>query len=576
MYYGIIDLLKLIGSLVLFLYGMKLMSESLQKVAGDRMRSILAAMTSNKFRGILTGFLITSIIQSSSATTVMLVSFVNAGLINLLQSIGVIMGANIGTTVTAWIISVLGFKVSMGELVLPLMGIALPLIFSKNRQRSNWGAVIIGFALIFIGLNFLQDSTPDVNGNPEILQFLSRYAEMGYGSVLIFLLVGTLLTVVIQSSSAVMALTLVMCSKGWLSFEVAAAMVLGENIGTTITANLAALIANTSAKRTARAHLIFNVFGVILILFFFYPFLNFVNWAAVELGFNSPLGKGGQTPQETADAVPIALSIYHTSFNMLLTFLLVWFVKHLAAIVTWMVPQKEDDEEFRLKYISTGMLSTNELSILQAQKESQVYAIRIRKMFDCTEELIQGSKTRKMDKLLQKIRKYEDISDRMEEEITSYLTRMGEASLSDAGSAQISRILYAINKIESIGDSCHMIARTVERQMDKKIQLTPEMNENFNNLFALCKYQLDAMAGYLDLDGQGVPFEEVRQNHQKLEKMISKFQAEHFKNLKKGLYKCKDGIIYTDIYSELGNIANLAFEINSQLQGAALVQEAVS
>lgn len=288
MEYGIFEILTLLGSLGIFLFGMKLMSESLQKVAGEKMRGILAAMTSTRLKGIFTGFLITAVIQSSSATTVMLVSFVNAGLISLVESIGVIMGANIGTTVTAWLISILGFKVDMSTLVIPLIGVGFPLLFSKNAKRKSWGELVVGFALIFIGLQYLKDAVPDIKSNPEVFSFLGNYADMGYLSLIIFLFVGTVLTVVIQSSSATVALTLVLCFNGLIPLEMAAAMVLGENIGTTITANLAAMIGNVSAKRAARSHFLFNIFGVIWVLIVFYPFINLINYIVVRTGAPSP------------------------------------------------------------------------------------------------------------------------------------------------------------------------------------------------------------------------------------------------------------------------------------------------
>ncbi len=566
MNYGIIDILRLLGSLVLFLYGMKLMSESLQKVAGDKMRSILSAMTSNRFKGMLTGVLITAVIQSSSATTVMLVSFVNAGLLSLVEAIGVIMGANIGTTVTAWLISILGFKVKMSQLVLPLMGIAIPLIFSKNRQRSNWGGVTIGFAIIFIGLDFLKGSTPDINSNPQMLEFLTNFSDMGYASIFIYLFIGTILTVVIQSSSAVMALTLVMCFNGWLSYEMAAAMVLGENIGTTITANLAALIANTSAKRTARAHLIFNVLGVILVLIFFYPFLQLVSAITIGLGFDSPMGAVGQTAEDTAAAIPIGLSIFHTTFNIIFSLLLVWFVPHIARIVTWMVPDKDDDEEFKLQHISTGLLSTSELSILQAKKESLVYGNKVLKMIGLAQDLLDRPTEKESTKLIEKIEKYEDIADRMEEEIIVYLSQLGEETLSQHTSEEVNEILSVISKLESIADSCNTIGKTVNRQIDKKIILTDEMLENFKIIQEVNMEQYQLVLLSMDTD------KEVEKDQDgfyeidiKLNKEIKRIQSEHFKNIKKKVYKIKDGIIYTDLYNELATIGKYAYEINKEI-----------
>ncbi len=337
MEFGLADILQLSGALGLFLFGMKVMSDALLLLAGNKMRHILATMTSNRFLGIATGFLITSVIQSSSATTLMVVSFSNASLLTLSESISVIMGANIGTTITAWLITILGFKVSMSSIALPLVGFGFLFMFSKKPHMKNWGGFIIGFAILFIGLQFLKEAMPDINENPGILEFLNRYTAMGYGSILLFLLIGTLLTIIVQSSSATMALTLIMTAEGWIPFELAAAMVLGENIGTTITANLAAIVANFKAKRTARAHLIFNLLGVVWMLLLFYPFLRMISWVTIHLG--------SQSPYVSAAAIPIAISLFHTFFNLLNTFLLVWFIKPIARLVERMVPERITPEK---------------------------------------------------------------------------------------------------------------------------------------------------------------------------------------------------------------------------------------
>ncbi len=365
MEYGIKDILELIGSLGLFLFGMKVMSDALLLLAGDQMRDILARMTSNRFLGIVTGFLITSVIQSSSATTLMVVSFSNASLLTLTESISVIMGANIGTTITAWLITILGFKVSMSAIALPLVGFGFLFTFSKKEKAKHWGGFIIGFALLFIGLQFLKEAMPNINENPEILAFLNQYTDAGFWSVLLFLLIGTLLTVVIQSSSATMALTIIMTAEGWIPFELAAAMVLGENIGTTITANLAALVANYQAKRTARAHLIFNIAGVVWMLVVFYPFLDMISWLAQKTG--------SENPYITALAIPVAISLFHTVFNILNTFFLVWFVKPMAKIVERMVPAKVIPEMGieEPKFLSDKMLKYPETAIATLVDESK-------------------------------------------------------------------------------------------------------------------------------------------------------------------------------------------------------------
>lgn len=365
MEYGFYDILQLIGALGVFLFGMKVMSDALLKLAGNKMRSILATMTSNRFLGILTGFFITSVIQSSSATTLMVVSFSNAGLLTLTESISVIMGANIGTTITAWLITILGFKVSMSAIALPLVGFGFAFTFAKKEQTKNIGGFIIGFALLFIGLQFLKEAMPDIKSNPQILEFLSRYTDLGYLSILLFLLIGTVLTVVIQSSSATMALTLIMTAEGWIPFEMAAAMVLGENIGTTITANLAAIVANYQAKRTARAHLIFNVIGVIWMLILFYPFLKLISWLSVKFGSYSPY--------ISTAAIPVAISLFHTVFNVLNTFLLVWFINPIAKFVERIVPEKQEvgksvDEP---KFLTESALKYPETAIVTLIKESK-------------------------------------------------------------------------------------------------------------------------------------------------------------------------------------------------------------
>jgi phosphate:Na+ symporter len=365
MQYGFTEILQLIGALGVFLFGMKVMSDALLLLAGNKMRSILARMTSNRVFGITTGFLITSVIQSSSATTLMVVSFANAGLLTLVESIGVIMGANIGTTITAWLITILGFKVSMSTIALPLVGFGFGFTFLKKEQLKNLGSFIIGFALLFIGLQFLKEAMPDIKNNPELLEFLSRYTDLGYLSILLFLLIGTLLTVVIQSSSATMALTLIMTAQGWIPFELAAAMVLGENVGTTITANLAAIIGNYKAKQTARAHLVFNLIGVLWMLIVFYPFLKWVSWLSVYMG--------SESPYLSAAAIPVAISLFHTTFNIANTFLLVWFVKPISSLVQRLVPEKAEEEKEidEPKFLTKSVLKYPETAISMLIEESK-------------------------------------------------------------------------------------------------------------------------------------------------------------------------------------------------------------
>ena len=364
MNYGFVEILQLVGALGVFLFGMKQMSDALTELAGERMRTILARIISNRFKAVLTGFLITSVIQSSSATTLMVVSFANASLLTLTEAVGVIMGANIGTTITAWLITLLGFKVSMTTLALPLVGLGVALTFSKRKSLRQWGGFVVGFGLLFVGLEFLKEYLPDIQGNPEILAFLQRYTEHGYGSVLLFMLVGTLLTVLLQSSSATIALTLLMSANGWIPFEAAAAMVLGENIGTTITANLAAIMGNFRAKQTALAHLIFNFLGVVWMLIAFYPFLKGVVWLAARLGSPSPYLQ--------AAAVPVAISLFHTCFNLVNTLVMIWFVRPISWMVSKIVPEKAPPERpiEEPKFLRKEALAYPETAVAVVEQES--------------------------------------------------------------------------------------------------------------------------------------------------------------------------------------------------------------
>ncbi|MGB4414904.1 MAG: Na/Pi cotransporter family protein [Paludibacter sp.] len=521
MNYTFYDFMTLVGSVGLFLYGMKIMSEGLQKVAGNKLRSALATMTKNRFTGVLTGLFITAIIQSSSATTVMVVSFVNAGLLNLLQSITVIMGSNIGTTVTAWIISLFGFKVSIAAFSIPLIAISIPFIFSSKSKRKSIGEFILGFAFLFMGLDLLKNSVPDLKSNPEMLEFLTQYTQSGFGSVLIFLLIGTVLTIVVQSSSATMAITLVMVSKGWISYELGAAMVMGENIGTTITANIAAIPANVSAKRAALAHTTFNIFGVIWMLFLFFPFTNMITYLVTNFGPGDPTQltnftnglDAGTLKLITSDsknltteqfalreqlldyqvATSYGLSLFHTMFNLCNTFIMIWFVKIIANIVTFVIKKKDTDEEFQLQFISTGLLSTSELSVLQAWKEMKVYADRTQKMFKITRELYYEQNENDFVKKFSRIEKYESISDRMEVEIAKYLTKVSDGKLGEESKHQIHTMLRIISEIESVSDGCYNIARTIVRKRDDKAVYTKDMDANIDLMMNLVEGALQQM-----------------------------------------------------------------------------------
>ena len=558
MNYGLLDFLTLVGSLGLFLFGMKMMSESLQKVAGDKMRNILAAMTSNRFKGILTGMLVTMVVQSSSATTVMVVSFVNAGLLNLVQSIGVIMGANIGTTFTAWLISLLGFKFQISALALPLIGLSFPLLFSKNKKRQSWGELVIGFSLLFMGLDFLKSSVPNIGENPEILSFLSSYSNLGMGSVAIFIVIGTLLTVVIQSSSATMALTLVMCNQGWISYELAAAMVLGENIGTTITANIAAAVANVSAKRAARAHLIFNIFGVFWMFFIFKWYIGTIASTLIDMGAINPF--------ENPEGVPIALSIFHSSFNLINTFLLVWITPLIVKVVTKLIPTKEmEEEEFRLKHIGIGIMSTAELSLLQAKKEIIIYSKRTTKMFGFVRELFKETNDKNFQQIFERIAKYEDISDRVEVEIATYLNKVSSHDLSEESSKRLQAMFKIISDIESISDCNYNLARTFRRKKEANIWFNQEVRDNLNKMFDLVEESLQIMNANLEVGYTGINLGPAYEIEERINQYRNVLKEEHIKNVEGNKYKYQAGVIYNDLFSEAEKLADYAINVSEDV-----------
>ena len=541
MEYSFYDFLKLIGSLGLFLYGMKIMSEGLQKVAGDRLRSILTAMTTNRVTGVLTGVLITALIQSSSATTVMVVSFVNAGLLTLAESISVIMGANIGTTVTAWIISIFGFKVDMAAFALPLLAIALPLIFSGKSNRKSVGEFIFGFSFLFMGLSYLKANAPDLNANPELLAFVQNYTDMGFFSILLFLFIGTILTMIVQASAATMAITLIMCANGWISLELGAALVLGENIGTTITANLAALTANTQAKRAALAHFVFNVFGVIWVLIIFHPFMQLVNWV-VDTFFQT------SNPEV---AISYKLSAFHSIFNICNVCILIWGVKLIERTVCALIHPKEEDEEPRLRFITGGMLSTAELSILQARKEIHLFAERTHRMFGMVQDLLHTEKDDDFNKLFSRIEKYENISDNMELEIANYLNQVSEGRLSSESKLQIRAMLREVTEIESIGDSCYNLARTINRKRQTNQDFTEKQYEHIHFMMKLTNDALAQMIVVVEKpEHQSIDINKSFNIENEINNYRNQLKNQNILDVNNKEYDYQMGVYYMDIIAE--------------------------
>ena len=557
------DFLIIIGALGFFIYGMKVMSDGIQKVAGSKMRNILSSMTSNRFLGITTGFLITALLQSSSATTVMTVSFVNAGLLSLVESIGVIMGANIGTTITAWLISILGFKVKISTIALPIIAIGFPLMFSKKTNLKAWAEVLIGFALLFMGLDELKHAVPDLKQNPSFLSFLADYADQGYISTIIFIGVGTILTLVVQSSSAAMALTLVMCFEGYIPFELAAAMVLGENIGTTITANLAALVANVHAKRAARAHFIFNVFGVVWMIIAFPFFINFIDQYMTEYMGMSPLN-----PVDKSATVPLGLSIFHTTFNIFNVVLLVGFVPFMSKIATSLVKSKGDaDEEFKLDYISAAGIAIPEVAILEAKKEVAKFGDVTMRMNDFMKSLINDQNKKTRNKMFNKLKKYEEITDRVEIEIASYLDNLSTKEVSQNTSSQIRAMLSITNDLERIGDIYYQMSKTIERKDESKLYFLPEQRENLNNMLDVLDKAFTEMNANLRSEYGHISIENAKKYEREINQIRNNLRKSYLEQAEKGEYKFQPGIMYNDLFSSCEKVGDHIINVSEAVAG---------
>jgi phosphate:Na+ symporter len=562
MNFGLFDFLKLFGALSLFLFGMKVMSEGIQKLAGDKMRTILGAMTSNRIFGVLTGFFITTLVQSSSASTVMVVSFVNAGLLTLVQSVGVIMGANIGTTTTAWIISFLGFKLNIAALSLPIIGIAFPLLYFSKDRLTSLGETLLGFALLFMGLGLLRDSVPDLNQNPELFEALASLTDYGFGSIIIFLGIGTLLTIILQSSSATMALTLVICNNGWIGYEHGAAIVLGENIGTTVTANLAALVGNVYAKRTALAHSLFNIFGVIWMLFAFNFVVGAINEYMMSIGMNSPYSD--------PTMIPFGLAIFHTSFNIANTVLLLGFLKYIVHVVEFLIPSKgKTDERHHLGYFGHGFLHMAELSVLQAKRETLRYCDLGHRMFNFIPEMIYQTDRKKFSKILARVSKYEEITDRVEVEITTFLIKVSRKQISVNASEQLRRMRLVCSEIEKIGDICYKMASLLDKKKEDKAYFTPQQREELDKMFAMVNEGFEMMMMNVE---KGESF--ARANINKayvLEKRINEFRdnisIEIMEDIEKGSEHVKSGFYFNKIISSCEKVGDAVLNINEAAAG---------
>ncbi len=559
----------------MFLYGMNLMSSGLQKASGDKLRGFLAAMTSNPFKGVLTGLGITSVIQSSSATTVMVVSFVNAGLLTLAQAIGVIMGANIGTTVTAWLVSWLGFKADISILAVPLMLFGFLFSNSKRNQRQNIGELIVGFSLLFLGLSFMKESVPDLNQTPQVLEFVKAWSSQGFGSILIFLTFGTLLTLVLQSSSATMAITLIMLSMGWIPFNMACAMVLGENIGTTITANIAASVGNTQAKRAAMSHTIFNVFGVVWALIFFGPFLMLVGSIIELFGLPNPAAADFVVTSSASvegTAALYGLSMLHTLFNTINTFILVWFTKYIEKAVTFIIraPKNSDQELFRLKYISAGPLSTPELSSDQAFNEIIHFAEISRRVTGYIKSAVSENNPDKFEELRNKLVKYEEISDRIEHEIASFLNEVSTGDISKNTSVKVKAMYKIIGELESLGDSGEAISRILSRRNAHKQKFDEESIKKLEDMVTVVDKAYGAMIDNLNAAYKGTlaGISNAYKAEESVNDLRNLLRESEIEEIEKGTKNYQTSVYYLDTVSELERMGDFIINISQALERA--------
>ena len=573
---GILQIFTLLGALGMFLIGMNMMSSGLQKAAGERLRGFLSAMTSNPFKGVLTGLGITSVIQSSSATTVMVVSFVNAGLLTLTQAIGVIMGANIGTTVTAWLVAWLGFKADISILAVPMMLFGFLFSNSKKDQRKNIGELIIGFSLLFLGLSFMKESVPDLRQTPEVLQFVTTWSSYGFGSVLLFLVFGTVLTLVLQSSSATMAITLIMLSMGWIPFNMACAMVLGENIGTTITANIAASIGNTQAKRAAMSHTIFNVTGVVWALILFNPFLKLVGFVTENLfGLPNPAAEGfvvTEAGTASSTAALYGLSMLHTLFNTINMLLLIWFTGAIAKAVSWIIkaPKNQESDAFRLKYISAGPLATPELSVEQAFEEIIHFANISKNGAEYIKSAINESDNDKFEELRQKLVKYEEISDRIEFEIASFLNEVSSEEISESTSIKIKAMYKIIGELESLGDSGEAISRILSRKNINKKKFDNNSIKNLNAMADAVEQAYNAMIENLTLAHKGELVNILNANNaeDRLNTLRNNLRDEMIENIDNDGKNYHTGVYYIDIVNTYERMGDFMINISQDLERA--------
>lgn len=569
MEFGISNIFQILGSLAFFIFGMKMMSEGVQRAAGIQLRNVLRTMTKNRYFGVLTGFFTTALVQSSSATTVMTVSFVNAGLVTLVESAGIMMGANIGTTVTAWIISVIGLEISLSSISIPLFALGVPLLFTNRGSSKYWGEFIIGFGVLFLSLSFLQGAIPPIENNTDVLSVLDRYTDWGIWSRILFVLIGALITIVVQSSTAAMAITLALCFKGWLPLDIAAAMVLGENIGTTITAEIASLVGNTAARRSARIHSIFNLIGVawmIIVLPYFLPLVsNFVEQF-------SGLFEGHLSTEENLSAInknrTFTLAAFHTAFNLLNVILLLGFVKFLVKAAIWSVPEREEDKDStRLKFISSSV-RTPELATIELMQETAHFGEIVGEMNNFAFDLVNATDNKKRAKLYKRLKKYEKITDKIEIEITEYITKLSNAEITSRTSVRLRSILNICNDLERIGDLYYQISKTLEEKNEKRTYFLPNQRNNINEMMDLISQALKVMNTNLSSDNYSdVSKDKALELEKRINKMRKKLRSENLSELGKEGYNVQSAMVYNNIFSTLEKIGNHIINVTEAVMG---------
>ncbi|MCM1370088.1 MAG: Na/Pi cotransporter family protein [Candidatus Amulumruptor caecigallinarius] len=582
MNYSVIDFISLLGAVCLFLYGMKVMSEGLQKVAGDRLRNILNIMTRNRVTGVITGILITALIQSSSASTVMVVSFVNAGLMSLGQAMAVIFGANVGTTATTWIISAFSFEVNISDYSILLLAIGVPLMFMKKSTYKSLGEFIVGFCFLFMGLDLISTYVPNLQENPEMLEFVRSYTSSGFASVLVFFALGIVFTMIAQSSAATFAITLIMCSQGWISFMLGCAIILGGNIGTTITPVLASLSGNLAAKRTAMGHVLFNVLGSIIVLGIFHPFVDLVADITRLIDGMNPLHidaametsmrdttllneKGGLTSRAQS-CIALGLALFPTVFNACNLFVMIWFTKAYVKIVCWIMPgrHREDEEEFVLKYIGRGLLSASELNITQAQKEIVLYGKRVERMLGMARKMIHLKEDDDdYQPTYNRLEKYEEISDRMEIEIGTFLNKVAEGRLSPEGKMRVAGMLRIISEIESIADGCFNVAKTLQRKNQNHVEFDETVFANIDKMFDIVSAAMKNMLSLLDEleTPENSKIVAAYNKEREINNLRNQLRDGNIFNINNKVYGYQEGIFFMDLIGEAEKLGDYMINV---------------